>query len=172
MTANQIITDIYKSKEIDEVIGKIQPEHIRDDLKQHVFVLLLEKDESFIQELHGNGKIRNYVVKVICQLVNFKQDKFHRQQRRCTEIPTDFTETETGTSLTFTRFKEDDHSTEVLCAKELDKVYWYNQQLLKLYIEHGSCRKVALAVGIPRQSVCKAIADAREQIKKAVQCQL
>jgi len=186
MTKDEALTEVYKSEEIRQVMLKIQPEHLRDDLKQHVFLLLLEKPDGFVESLIGEGKLRNYIVKVICQLVNFKEDKFHRVARRGTEILTDFSIvyeeaeedfTQSQIQRRFTEIEQNDEAErqarelEQSCALELGKVYWYNQALLKLYIDLGSYRAVSEQTGIPTKSVFNAIQIAKNQIKTNVLCQ-
>lgn len=191
MTKNNLLSDIYQSKEISDVLIKIQPESIRDDLKQHVFLLLLEKSDEFILELHHIGKLKNYIVKVICQLVNFKKDKFYTingkgRDGRCIEISYDF-------SVQKLNYKEDsykdneDIKLEVACKKELDRikkidfpsqtgkkctsVSMYHGILLELYVEKGNYRAVSKETGIPCKSVYNAVQMAKEEIKRKV-CQL
>lgn len=187
MTASSLLTEIYQSKEIGEVIGKIEPEHMRDDLKQHVFLTLLEKEESFILELHGKGKLKNYIVKVICQMVHFTGDKFHRINRRSTENLVDFsiideTGQETGGmshkaiyDQMLGSYREDQNEInlaklEQACSEEIENVYWYNAELLKRYIALGNYRAVAKETGIPVKSVYNAIKAAKDQIKQRVLC--
>lgn len=182
MTKHEILQDIYRSAEITEVVNRIQPEHIRDDLKQHVFLLLLEKTDEFIIGLYSIGKLKNYIVKVICQLVNFKEDKFHRANRRSREILIDFQNIQiidnTGEGDTFGRLispdatmeRKEKERMEDICVAELEKIYPYNQELLRKYIEFGNYRKVAEWSGIPVMSVYDAIKTARKQLKKNVLC--
>lgn len=189
MTKNSLLTEIYTSKEIGEVIGKINPEEMRDDLKQHVFLLLLEKPEAFILELHQIGKLKNYIVKVICQLVNFKQDKFHRINRRFSEVLTDFSTEEKMIESVYQVVRYEDNEEiklENKCQEELERikgidspsqtgkkcntVYWYHGVLLEQYVEKGNYRAVSKETGIPCKSVYNAVQMAKEEIKKRI-CQ-
>jgi hypothetical protein len=190
MTKDSLITEIYTSKEIGEVILKIQPEHLRDDLKQHVFLLLLEKEEEFILELHKIGKLKNYIIKILFQLVHFKKDKFHtiygkNTEGKCIEVPFDF-------SIASDKYQipiESDGNIEREndCISELDKIKgiefpsqtgkkcgsisMYHGVLLERYVEKGNYRAVAEETGIPVKSVYNAVQMAKNEIKKRV-CQL
>ena len=186
MTKNNLLSDIYQSKEISDVLIKIQPESIRDDLKQHVFLLLLEKTDEFILELHDIGKLKNYIVKVLCQLVNFKKDKFHTingkgRDGRCIEVSYDFT-------VERLNYQLEDNSEiiklEDSCQRELDRikkidfpsqtgkkctsVSMYHGILLERYVEKGNYRAVSKETGIPCKSVYNAVQMAKEEIKKRV----
>jgi hypothetical protein len=185
MTKNNLLSKIYQSKEISDVLAKL-PEDIRDDLKQHVFLLLLEKSDDFILELNNIGKLNNYIVKVLCQLVNFKQDKFHRVNRRYSEVLTDFSEERLQNS-TYQVLKYEDSEEIKLeneCRKELDRikkidfpsqtgkkcssVSMYHGILLERYVEKGNYRAVSRETGIPCKSVYNAVQMAKEEIKKRV----
>lgn len=167
------------------------PEPIRDDLKQHVFILLLEKTDDFILERYATGKLKPYIVSIIYNLVRFKQDKFNRVHRRETENITDFTiiddyseDSISGnekichnlsstkaiydTLLREYQFEQNDKNEREIereCSGHLEKVYWYNKTLFKMYVELGNYRAVAKETGIPLKSVYNAIQQAREQIK-------
>lgn len=185
MTKNNLLSEIYQSKEISEVLAKIQPE-IRDDLKQHVFLLLLEKTDEFVLELHNIGKLKNYIVKVICQLVNFKKDKFHTVNGRgrdgkCIEI-------HVSDLRLLEYYKEDTYQEDIRledsCKRELDRikkidfpsqtgkkcssVSMYHGILLERYVEKGNYRAVSNETGIPCKSVYNAVQMAKEEIKKRV----
>jgi DNA-directed RNA polymerase specialized sigma24 family protein len=197
---NEILTAIYRSQDITDVMAKVQPEHIRDDLKQHVFLLMLEKEESEFFEIYNAGKLKHFIVKVICNLVHFKEDKFHRAQRRSTEhlVDMQFSEWLLGGQQETTREHESDlligndlmqetltalekasesdqfkqHELELSVAKEIGNLYWYNRTLLEMYAELGTYRAVAKKTGIAVKSVHNAVAIAKEQIKTALQCHL
>jgi len=163
MNAKSILTNIYTSNEIAECLLKIDSD-IRDDLKQHVFLLLFEKDENFIIELHQQDKLRNYIVKVMFNLVHFTQDKFHRVNRRQTEILTnDFDEDIT-----------DDREVDLLpkLEMEMQNIYWYNKHMLELYVELGTYKSVSEKTGIAIRSVANAVEKAKKQLKHNVICGL
>jgi DNA-directed RNA polymerase specialized sigma24 family protein len=181
-SARSLLTTIYVSSEVDEVIKKIKPNYLRDDVKQHAFLTLFEKDEAFILDLHERDKLRNYVVKVIYNTANFNEGKFQREQRRSTEIPCSFeTDQETDRPLDVHALKIYDHicngarddenamDYEALvesCPVILDELYWYDKAILKLYAEHGSYRKVAKVTGIPFRSIGESVNRAQAAAKK------
>jgi DNA-directed RNA polymerase specialized sigma24 family protein len=181
-SARSLLTTIYVSSEVDEVIKKIKPDYLRDDVKQHAFLTLFEKDEAFILDLHERDKLRNYVVKVIYNTANFNEGKFQREQRRSTEIPCSFElEIDGDKPLDVQGLKIYDHvingarddenamDYEALvesCPVILDKIYWYNRTILKMYSELGTYRAVAKQVGIPVMSVFEAVKAARKEAKK------
>ena len=58
MTAQVILTEIYCSDEVKEVVGKLEPQHLQQDILQHTFLELFEKPAKFIEDLHQRGKLK------------------------------------------------------------------------------------------------------------------
>ena len=174
MNKNTLITEIYTSKEIGEVISKIHPESIRDDLKQHVFLELFEHSEDFILDLHNRGKLKSFIVKMMFNTSRFTKSKFSKEmgkeisfgnfeeinEKVCQQSAFEITR---GVSDLRTK---DDEFEEMNCA--LSKIYWYKAEILKLYSELGTYKKVSLTTGIPVASVFATVNQARKEIKQLI----
>lgn len=179
LSKSHVLTTLFTSTEIEEVLKKINPAYIRDDVRQHVFLILFEKDEAFIIDLHERGKLRSYVAKTLYNTAHYSESSFNRQLRRRTEIPTDSFEGDskpendesTKVNQTFGAppDQEEPYDYEALvesCSLNLSKIYWYNRDMLRLYVELGSYQKVSDATGIPKRSVYDAVKKAKEDMKK------
>lgn len=156
-----VLTELFTSTEVSEVLKKIYPDYIREDVRQHAFLVLFEKEEAFIIDLHSRGKLRQYVAKTIYNTANFSESKFNREYRRSTEIPTE--------DIQDVPDEQESYDYEALvesCSVKLEAIYWYNRDLLKLYVELGSYRKVSEKTGIPVNSVHHAVKQAKEEMKK------
>ena len=51
---------------------------------------------------------------------------------------------------------------------EIDKLYWYDREIMKLYAEHGTYRKIEEVTGIPFESVYKTVRRCCKEIKMKV----
>lgn len=174
MNKNSVLTEIYCSKEIGEVIGKIHPEGIRDDLKQHVFLELFEHTEEIILDLYNRGKLKSFIVKMLYNTSRFTKSKFSKEMGKEVSFG-DFEEVEEklcktsafeivrGTNDLRTK---DDEFEELNCA--VSKIYWYKARLLELYAEVGTYKKVSDVTGIPVASVFATINQARKEIKQLI----
>lgn len=80
-TKNQIIEELYKSKEFNDCIGKMEPEHLRDDLRAEVVLILLETDERKLAEIHAAGALKFYTVRIIINLIQSKSSPFYKTYR-------------------------------------------------------------------------------------------
>jgi transposase-like protein len=51
-------------------------------------------------------------------------------------------------------------------SKIIESMYWYDQEILKMYVELGSVRKVSKQTGIPHTSIFITIKNIRKCIKQ------
>ena len=153
MTARQIIEDLYRSSELRECLSKIKPKELQDDLLQHCFLELLNKDEQVILNLHIEGRFIAYVVKMMYNMVNWKTSEFNRIKTR--EVLTD----------------NYNHPSEEIKEENLlplNKLHWVSEKVLTLYAEHGSYRAVGEVTGIPYSTVFRLVKEAKMKIKKLI----
>lgn len=82
-TKNQIIEELYKSKEFNDCIGKMEPEHLRDDLRAEVVLILLETEEHKLLEIYNTGPngLKFYTVRIILNLIQSKSSPFYKTYR-------------------------------------------------------------------------------------------
>lgn len=83
MTRNEIVTELYNSREFNECINKMEPEHLRDDLKAEVTLILLETDEQRLLSIYSNGPnaLKYYTVRIIINLIQSKTSLFYKKYR-------------------------------------------------------------------------------------------
>jgi hypothetical protein len=157
MTKNEIITELYQSKEVEELILKIQPSDLRDDLRQYVFQILCESKDKMIITLHKEKKLRFYLVKLITNSVFAVRSGFYQIHKKPKEVHCDV----------FEDVVDEDNNHELIekCEKEVSKLYWYNKELLELYAEHGTYRAVSEHTNIPVKSIHNAVKKAKIEIK-------
>lgn len=158
---NEIITALYNSNEVNDLIRKIKPADLQDDLKQYVFTVLCEKPEEFIIELNHKKQLKFFLVKIISNSVFSNRSGFLTQHKLNDELHHDVMEQQVDASDNY-------HELLDSCVKESKNLYWYNQELLNLYSIHGSYRAVSSITKIPVKSIYNAIKKAKQQIKKSI----
>lgn len=158
---NEIITELYVSKEVNDLIKKIKPVELQDDLKQYAFTVLCEKSSEFIIELNNKKQLKFFLVKIISNSVFSNRSGFLTQHKINDELHLDTIEQQVD---------HEDHYHEMIdkCVIESKKLYWYNQELLNLYSIHRSYRAVSEITNIPVKSIHNAIKKAKQQIKKTI----
>lgn len=165
MGKNEIVAELFISKEFNDCIGKMEPAHLRDDLRAEVALILLETDERRLIEIHSSGGLKFYTVRIIINLIQSKTSLFYKRYRQqvveltdrfiaCEEQ--DFQEREAKEQL------------EDKAISEIDNLYWYNKQMVQLYMQHGNYRAIEKDTKIPFSSAYKTIQKSFQEIKQRV----
>lgn len=165
-TKNDIIAELYESREFNDCIAKMEPDHLRDDLRSEVILILLEAPEEKIKQMHERGgqELRYYTVRIILNLIQSKSSRFYKQYRQqLAEITDRFASEEQDMSE-----RESREQLEEKAMSEIDNLYWYNKELLQLYMQHGNYRAIQKITQIPHSSAYKTIQASIEQIKQKV----
>lgn len=156
MTARELLTEIYTSKEIDECISRLRQAEHKEDIKQYVFLMLLETPEEVILGLNDKGRLKHYVAKLIYNTANWRnRSKFYNA----------FGPAEVATES----FDDIADSPYEEINIPLHKIYWYKAELLRLYSVYGTYQAVSDLTGINVVSVFKTVRQARKEIKPLIE---
>jgi hypothetical protein len=165
MTAkNKIIADLYQSKEFTDAIDKMEPEHLRDDLRQEVIVILLETPEERIIKMHEDGGLRFYTVRVILNLIKSSTSPLFKKYRKPVEeyheklAPCVVDSFIPDSEIRIKRELQEDKALEFI-----ETLYWYERDMVKLYLKLGNYRAIEEETNIPWESCYSTI---RKVIKK------
>ena len=164
-TKNEIIAELYESREFNDCINKMEPEHLRDDLRSEVVLILLETPEEKIQLINEqvNG-LKYYTVRVILNLIQSKTSKFYKQYRQqLAELNDRF-----AYEFTDLEEREQREQVEAKAMNEIDNLYWYNKEMVRLYLQHGNYRAIEEITRIPYSSAYKTIQRSLQEIKLKV----
>lgn len=130
-----------------------------DDLIQEMALQLLEMPDAKWNEINAGGYLRFYVVRSLLNMATSKRSNFAKKYNLFThtnEVP-EITDTEG-----YDYEKElDIRTVEVL----MEELYWYDREILKLWIEEGSYRNVAKKVGIPFKSIGNSVKKSLETLR-------
>ncbi len=181
MNARNLITAIYVSNEVKEVLQRLEPADLRDDIKQHVFTELLVMEEGFIVDLHTRGKLKHFIVKMLYNTSKWRDrsafkkqygfletsvEDFERTAANEDDIDEDgklyFSTVVTG-SIENNERSQKELVEEILLA--LKNMYWYKAEVFKLYVRLGTYQKVADATGINLSSIFQTVRQAKNEIK-------
>lgn len=155
------------------------------DLYQEMLVILIEYSAEKIIAIKCQ---RCFVVRILSNMWNSSTSPFYYKYRK--ERREHITESHYGekdykgnninheglnngnyaNALPITDKTEVDEEDERLAKveKELNGMYWYDQNLFRLYVEEGSSRKVQNKTGIHYVSVSKVVRKVKEQLLKKV----
>lgn len=83
-TKNEIVGELFTSKEFNDCIAKMEPDHLRDDLKAEVALILLETPDDKIVAIYSSGPmaLKYYTVRIILNLIQSKRSAFYKKYRQ------------------------------------------------------------------------------------------
>jgi hypothetical protein len=164
-TKNQIIEELYNSKEFNDCISRMEPQHLRDDLKAEVVLILLETAEDKLIAIYLGGAIKFYTVRIIINLIQSKTSQFYKQYRQQMAEITDRFMADEEQDFEERATKED---IEDRAIREIDNLYWYDRDIVKLYMRLGNYRAIEEDTMIPYSSAYKTVQRSLQKIKQKV----
>ena len=159
--ANEIIVNLLQSEEFSNCMKKVKPS-LKEDLTSELSLILLETAPEKIIQLHQKRQLTFYTVRIILILAFSKTSPFYKKHR-----------------LIYDEFKDagclDDYSsilhrkeTEERALHEIEKLEWYESEMIKLYLEVGTYRKMNKATHTPVMSCFKTVSNAIKKIQKVI----
>jgi len=147
-----------------ELVFKNIGKDLWEDLRQEVSLIVLEYDVTKIRELLEKGKpvFKFWIVRICCNQVHSKNGKMYKQYN--TLVPIE----DVNKLMSETELNQYDHNTIDQVHKLINKLYWYDKEILMMYIEHGSVRKVSALTGIPHTSIFITIKNIQKCIKQSL----
>jgi hypothetical protein len=132
-----------------------------EDLRQEVAYIVLQYDSKKIGELEEKGKqvFKFWIVRICCNQTNSKYGKFGRMYASLLPVED---------IMKFVKEEEPIDNSQAVAdgiTKIVEGLYWYDQEILKMYVELGSVRKVSKQTGIPHTSIFITIKKIRSCIK-------
>lgn len=161
---NSYVENVYTHPDLLSLISKIQPESIRDDLRQEVAISLLEQPCDKIASLFAGDNLLRYTMKVCWLMATSKTSQFFYKYKK-----NDFAKAVEYLTLTNNKsaipIKYADVAKSHLENKNKDQYDYHEMLLFNRYIELGSCRSVARFYGIPVNHTCNVIAKVKKELK-------
>lgn len=136
MTKNEIITQLYNDPEYDLLFSKLagQYSNLVDELKQELFLILLEKNDELIFKLHRNNEFKWFIIRIFSSMIRSNTSPFYKKFRK--------EELEKIMEYNILEYNVEDQIIEEDIYKTFD-IYqyaidnnilsWYDQELFNLY---------------------------------------
>ena len=160
MNREQIITEIYNSKELKEVINKMNPQNLRDDLLSEVMLVVCQLDEERLFKMHQEGYLKYYVIRTILNMVRSNDSSFHSKFRQIKEELKGIDIKDINESEAFEE--------QLKNAEEFHQsLPFYENKLIESYIElENNANRLSKETGIPVRSIYHTIKMIKEKYKK------
>lgn len=146
--------DLLKDEEMHELAQKLC--NCPDDLIQEVAMVLLEMTDEKWEQINEGGYLRFYVVRTMMTMATSPRSSFSKLYDLHNHNKVDHERED------YDWEKEDDLS---LIETLMEELHWYDREVLKLWLEEGSYRKVAKKVDIPYKSIGNTVKKAIETLR-------
>ncbi len=155
----------YLDTKLDEIIRKVEPVELQADLKQELFVILLEYDCDKLLKLKAEGRDLFFIVKILTNLAFSNSSSFYYKYRKSDrEKVGEYLRRLSGTNLTGAEKAKEILSQKMIkSAKDAHESIIFNK-----YIESMNCSEVARYFGIPRKHVNDVVNQCRNELKKSI----
>lgn len=164
MNKTQIIEELYKSKEINEAISKMEPVDLQEDLRQELFLILCNMDEEKVVDMYQKGYIKFFLVRTMLIMIKSNRSYFYKNFRNFTELST---------------FEKPDVAYLENPEINLDEIFGNTRQglyekdmfLYYVYTFDKNCKELSRATKIPYITVIRTIKNAKCRIKSYLKSQ-
>jgi len=145
LSKNDILTHLYKSKFIDDLVYKITSgNQLSDDLKAELFLILVEMSEDRIKRAHEQNYLNYMCVNILKKQYHSNTSPFHKMYRKnsASQVP---------------MFNDDDKLESIVDSDDvnemeeiLNKIEWIvenklsliDKELFKLYYKMGRYNRI------------------------------
>jgi hypothetical protein len=150
----EIIAQLFVSKDINDAIGKMQPYELQDDLRQEVFLVLCEMEPARLYQMYDDGYLKYFIVRTILNMAKSDRSNFSRTFRRVYEPVED-------------RFHQVDYDDSLLIKlnNSLNILHWYEKEVFRLFSETGNLLQISRDTKIPYRSLLKTVKKVRILLK-------
>ena len=167
MNCNDIITQLYNNDKINELIGKMQPAELREDLKQELAIILLEYDCKELIKISKESNIIGFAMQIIWTMGTSTRSPFYYKYRKTDlDKAIKYIRSQIGNSMPISAIiKAEQHLENKLKGNSMDA---HESIIFKKYVELRSCVDVAKYFEIPKDHVFAVVKKMKHELKKAI----
>ncbi len=152
MSKNEILTNLYKNKNLDSLIKRIcDISYLRDDLKGELLLHLAELQEEKIMQMDADNKLLNYCSVYIKRQIHSSSSPFFYKYRKLLDI--------NEYKIRYRSQKEEKDLTVFNTLEKIDSFlrtqHWYKSYLFKLYYyQNKSYREIETKHQMGDKKIC------------------
>lgn len=161
MTRAQILDMMYRDSDVSDAIGKMEPDHLRDDLRQEIFTVLCELPEERLIGMHAQGWLKFFLVRTMLNMIKSDRSTFFNKFRRGVEEWNERIDV---------KDQADDGSQETIdrMQEKMGELHWYAGKVMELYADGGNIMQLSRETHIPYRSLLKTVTKTRRQLRRDI----
>jgi hypothetical protein len=161
MTRSEILDKMYRDPDVADAIGKMEPAHLRDDLRQEIFTVLCELPEERLLGMHAQGWLKWFLVRTMLNMIKSDRstffNKFRRGMDEWNERMDVKDQTDDATQETIEKMKD-----------KMGELHWYASKVMELYADGGNIMQLSRETHIPYRSLLKTVTKTRRELRRDI----
>lgn len=171
MSCQKIIEEVYRDKEVNKLINKLDPAELREDLKQEFALILLDYPCEKLIEAKNSGKIVFLAIRILLNMATGTNGYFYRTYRRNRVI--EESEYNKVSENNYDYLEAAKIARDLLDSKLIGDANKAHESILfEKFIELRSCKAVADYFGIPHLHVFQVIKKVKSELKTEIKIKL
>lgn len=181
-----IVEKVYTSQWFKDVIEKMEPKHLQEDLRQEVIMVLLELPGERLIQMDEDGMLKFYTIRTILNMVKSDRSKFFTMFRNFQGLDSngdlfEFYENNENTNLVKGYLSKDQVAEDYLEPVEINlnaifdnsREQLYEKDMLFHYCYSFDRNALAMSrgTGIPYKTVMRTLINAKNKVKCYLQSQ-
>lgn len=176
MKSSKLIEEYYNNKELITFFKNIANEWW-EELRQDVFLTLCEYDENKIVEMQSKKYLKFFIIRIALNQFRSKTSKFYYQNIKNNNLGIALTNDdmiENADAILYSNLIYDTQGETaydiveakiVSAEKSIEKLRYFEREILKLYLELGTYKKVSEDTGIPIRTIANGVKNAIKNVK-------
>lgn len=158
MVKNEIIEELWNSKEVNDAFSKMQPVELQYDLKAEVFMVLCEMEDNKLFGMYERNEIRFYLVRTMLNMIKSDRSQFWKKYRNYSEYEPNET------------IEQPQNSIIDIMELGIERLHWYQKEILKLYTFdfNKNAKELSRNTGIPYMSIIRTLKQTKNELKKII----
>lgn len=128
-----------------------------------MLLILLEMDDDKIIGLNERNELRFYTARIIVNLVKSKTSPFYKKYRTIS-----FTLSENIHQIFEIEERQQREFLEDTAMNEIQNLYWYDKEIVQMYLKHGTYRAIEKETGIKWEAAYKTVQKVIRHIRGKV----
>lgn len=167
MTCQEIIGEIYSDNRFDELIKKIKPVELQDDLRQEVALVLLNYDCRKIKSLHKKKELFIFIAGIVWKMSTYRNNKFYKDfKKNNSDKIIEYLRSKEGKEIPYSAIERAINILNNKLNKNANEAH--ESMIFEKYVELRNLQKVADYFNIPHIHVFNVVKKTKEELKKAI----
>lgn len=176
MNSNKVISEYYENKELITFFKNIANDWW-EELRQDVFLTICDRYSDKIIGMHENKYLKFFIIRIALNQFRSKTSKFYYQnfKNNTTSIALiDDEMVENADAILYSNLLyevQGETAYDIVEAKivsaenSIEKLRYFEREILKLYLQLGTYKKVSQDTGIPIRTIANGVKNAIHNVK-------